>query len=193
MRKVKVVSVIILSVLLIVGLFAVSGDARPKSPLGQSKPEPIEVSITGAIIGVGEDNIIDGTGNPATMAIHFSGNFTGIDKDGNLYEEIGTRVQNPDRENPLRIGGTPKNKNFSYRYCDHSSHVGSTEKCNDTTHDPEYYKELDIYGGILDKKTGKIVWPAGSDWRISWKQVMGTIITGVLDEEVTYEVLQWSN
>ena len=194
MRKVKVVSAIVIPVLLVMGTLVVSVYAeKPPSPPGQSKPEPIEVSITGAIIGVGEDNIIDGTGNPATMAIDFSDNFTGTDKDGNQYDEIGTRVQNPDRENPLRIGGTPKNKNFSYRYCDHSSHVGSTEKCNDTTHDPEHYKELDIYGGILDKKTGKIVWPAGSDWRISWKKIMGTIITGVLDEEVIYEVLQWSN
>ena len=173
---------------------AISGHAaKPDSPPGHSKPVPIEVRIEGAIIGVGIDGNMDGTGNPATMAIHFSDDFTGIDKDGNLYDEFGTRVQNPDRENPLRIGGTPKNKNFSYRYCDHPSHVGSTKKCNDTTHDPKYYKELDIYGGILDKETGKIVWPVGSDWGISWKEIMGTIITGVLDEEVTYEVLQWSN
>ena len=198
--KVKVILSIILPVLLITGILAVSGHAKkPLSPPGQSKPEPVLVSITGSITGVGTDGDIDGTGNPATMAIHFSGNFTGFDKDGIPYEEIGTRVQNPDRENPLRIGGTPKNKNFSYRYCDHHSHVDSIDICNmdDETnpdsHSPYYYKELDIYGGILDKKTGKIFWPAGSDWRISWKEIMGTIITGTLDVGVTYEVLQWSN
>ena len=66
MKKAKAISAIVLPVLLVVAILAVSAYAKGKPP----KPEPIEVSITGDITGVGD---------PATMAIDFGeGDFTGL-------------------------------------------------------------------------------------------------------------------
>ena len=166
MKKVKVISAIILPVLLIVGILAVSGHAdKPDSPPGLSKT----VEVTGDIVG---------TGDPAGMRVTFSATFG---------DEAGNKVANPD--GPLSVSGPRKQKWLRYYYCD-GEHDPTDEICSNTVdHDPHNYKSLSIMGGRVEGKgrDTKIVFPAGSTWRIGWKEIMGTILKGTLAEEVTYE------
>ncbi len=189
MKKVKVILPIILPILLIMGILAVSVYADPpESPPGQSKPkpkqEPILISVTGDI---------EGTGNPANIAIKFSETFQGIDVYGNDRDESGSFIANPDNPPALKITGPGRHRRLKYYYCDADTHPSETDICGVTGHDPDNYKCLTIiYEGRVEKKTERVVFPAGSRWVISWKKIMGTILEGTLAEDVTYEVLQWS-
>lgn len=181
MKKVKVILPIILPILLIMGILAVSGHAeKPGSPPGQSKPkpkqEPILISVTGAIEGIGD---------PYEISVALV--------DTSFGDEAGSFIANPDYPPALKISGPGRHKRLSYYYCDHPDHVASDVICDDTDHDPENYKCLTIiYEGRVEKKTERVVFPAGSRWGISWKKIMGTILEGTLAEDVTYEVLEWS-
>ncbi|OHB65021.1 MAG: hypothetical protein A2Y76_09450 [Planctomycetes bacterium RBG_13_60_9] len=171
----------------IVGTVAVSGHAdKPVSPPGQSKPEPEPalVSVTGAIAG---------QGNPYEISITFV--------DESFGELAGSYVANPDYPPALRIGGPGRvNKRLIYYYCDHPDHDPPEGVCTnpDGDHDPEHYKCLAIYGGTEDRKTGQVIFPAGSSWRITQKIVSETgdvtgklVVAGELAAPVTYEVLEW--
>jgi len=99
-------------------------------------------------------------------------------------------VANPDRDLPLMVIGPPKNRTLHYRYCDHSSHAGSVAKCdNREYHDPDYYRELYIFNGILNKKTGDIEWPVGNSWKTTWKKTNDPIFTGELTVAVIYRAM----
>jgi hypothetical protein len=189
MKKVKVILPAILPVLLITGILAVSGHAdKPESPPGLSKPkpEPILISVTGAI---------DGEGAPENISVEFMG--------GSFGEYAGSYVANPDYPPALKISGPGRHRSLSYYYCDSADLDHSTTEdgiCNDDGHDPDNYKNLRISNGRLVKKTDKVIFPAGSRWRITQKivdpttgDVTGEIVAeGTLAEDVTYEVLEWS-
>lgn len=166
-KRGRVILTIILPVLLIMGTLAISGHAdKPPSPPGLSKT--VEVKVIGDIWG---------TGDPAGMRITFSGTFG---------DEAGEKVANPD--GPLSVSGPRKQKRLRYYYCD-GEHESTDKICSNEEHDPSNYKSLSIMGGTVVGKgrDQKIVFPAGSPWRIGWKEIMGTILEGVLTEEVTYQ------
>jgi hypothetical protein len=171
MKKVKVVSVIVLSILLIVGFLDVSGHAaKPPSPPGQSKL--VQISVSGAI---------EGTGDPAHMGIEFIDTFGG---------DVGTQVSNPD--GPLAVFGTRKGpRTLRYYYCDAVYHDDPDQCDNPREHDPSNYKALMIYGGALEgkKETERIVFPAGSEWEVRSKVFMGVESYGTLENEVIYREL----
>ncbi len=191
MKKVKVIVPIILPVLLIMGILVVSVYAdKPESPPGLSKPkpkqEPILISVTGAI---------DGTGAPANIAVTFDGE-SFVDK-----VQAGSYVANPDYPPALKVTGPGRHRSLSYYYCDStdSPHSIIDGICNNGEHDPDNYKSLRISNGRLVKKTDKVIFPAGSKWRITQKIILpsgdwvGEIVAeGTLAEDVTYEVLEWS-
>lgn len=181
--KVKVILPIILPVLLITGILAVSGHAdKPDSPPGLSKPEPVLISVTGAI---------QGGGNPYEISVAFV--------DGSFGNKAGLFVANPDYPPALKITGTGKHRSLKYYYCDNSDHDGSGDICDVRSHNPDNYKSLAIYDGRLEKKTDKVIFPAGSRWRITQKIILpsgdwdGEIVAeGTLETEAVYEVLAWS-
>ena len=189
MKKVKVILPIILPVLIIMGILAVSVYAdRPPSPPGQAKkepkPEPVKVSVTGAI---------EGTGAPANIAVTFDGE-SFVDK-----VQAGSYIANPDYPPALKISGPGRHRSLNYYYCYNPDHADSGGICDDDEHDPEYYRNLRISNGILEKKTDKVIFPIGSRWGIIQKiedqpgEVTGELVAeGTLEEEVIYEVKEWS-
>jgi hypothetical protein len=183
MKAARVVSAIVLPVLLVMAILAVSVYAgKPPSPPGRSKQKPVLVSVAGAIVGIGA---------PTSIAIELSDTFQGTDVYGEYRDESGSFISNPDYPPSLRVSGPRKNKRLSYYYCDSTTPEHTTTEdgiCNDESHDPENYKRLLILGGTVEKETGDIVFPAGSAWRIGWKDIMGTLIEGTIDEEVRYAV-----
>ena len=184
MKEVKVISAIILTVLVITGTLAVSGHAeKPPSPPGQSKPEPVLISVTGAI---------QGQGDPAEISVAFV--------DGSFGEYAGSYVANPDYPPALKVTGPGKHKRMRYYYCDHESHDSSAGVCSNSQHDPENYKCLTIQGGEPEKKTERVIFQAGSTWTIVQKIILPTgdwqgelVAEGTLGGEVVYEVLEWSS
>ncbi len=186
MRRIGMILSFVAAALAIIGAFAVSSHAdKPASPPGQSKPEhePVLVSVTGAI---------EGQGNPYEISISFA--------DPSFGELARSYVANPDYPPALKTGGPGRvNKRLMYYYCDHPDHDPPGGVCTDPgeSHDPEHYKCLAIYGGAEDKKTGQVVFPAGSSWRITQKVVTDGVVSGVLfaagtlAEQVTYKVLEW--
>ena len=158
MKKVKVILQITLPVILIVGVLAVSGHAKkPPSPPSQSKPEPVLLNVTAK-------GAIEGDGAPANIAITLSGIFQGTDANGEYRDESGSFIANPDYPPAFTVYGNNRHKRLSYYYCDsdESPHSNTDGICDDPDHDPLNYKNLRIYGGILDKNTGDIVFPKGS-------------------------------
>jgi len=182
MRAARVILPVVTAVFAIVGALAVSSQAdKPASPPGQSKPEPIEVRVAGAI---------EGRGDPYQISITFvDESFDGLAR---WY------VANPDYPPALKTGGPGKvNKRLRYYYCD-GPHDASETMCDDSSHDPDGYKCLTIYDGTEDKKTGQVIFAAGSSWRITQKIVSETgevtgklVAAGGLAAPVTYEVLEW--
>jgi hypothetical protein len=186
MRKAKVISPIILPILLIVGLLAIQGHAaKPGSPPGQSKPEPVPVNIS--VIGA-----IEGQGNPEEIGIEFV--------DASFGSLAFSYVANPDYPPALKVSGNNRHKRLSYYYCDNDSHSSTDGICGDKRHDPSNYKNLRISGGIYDKNTQQVAFAAGSSWRITQKvidpitkEVTGKLVAeGTLETKATYEVLEWS-
>ena len=165
--KVKVILSIILPVLLVVGTLAVSGHAKKPHP-----PHPEQVSVSGAIVG---------TGDPSLMGIVF------VDTFG---DDVGPQVSNPD--GPLAVYGTRKGpRTLRYYYCNAPSH-GNPDQCdNPDEHDPSNYKALFIYGGTLEGKAHdtQIVFPVGSIWEVRSKVLMGVEFSDILENEVTYRIL----
>lgn len=187
--KIKVILSIILPVLLITGMLAVSGHAeKPESPPGQSKkeppPEPIWISVCGAI---------EGEGVPYEISVAFW--------DSSFGYEVGSFVvANPDYPPALKVSGPGMHKRLSYYYCDHVIHTHSDGICTNPggSHDPEYYKSLTIWDGRKVKKTDQVLFPVGSRWRIMQKTVLpsGDIVgelvaEGYLADDITYEVIDW--
>lgn len=186
MKKARVVSAIVMSVLLL-GALVVSGEAKkPPSPPGL---EPTIVTLSGAI---------EGTGEFANIAITLSDEFQGYGYDiyhDEYFREGGSFIANTDYPPALSVSGTPNNKNLSYYYCDYKGkkHITNNGICADESHDPDNYKRLRLLGGAVDKQTRDIVWPAGSEWRIGWKLYQddgggGLFIVGTLSQEVRYTV-----
>ena len=169
MKIVKLGSAIIPLVLLITGILAVSGHAKkPPSPPGLLKT----VEVTGAIEGIGD---------PAHMCIEFLYTFG---------EDVGQQVSNPD--GPLSVFGTRKGpRTLKYYYCNAQSHENPDQCDNPEEHDPINYKALIIYGGSLEgrKETERIVFPAGSEWEVRSKVLMGVEFSGTLPEAVVYKEL----
>ncbi len=189
MKKVKVILSIILPILLIMGILAVSVYAdKPPSQPGPSKkepkPEPILISVTGAI---------EGEGAPENISVKFMRDSFG--------EYAGSYVANPDILLALKISGPGRLRSLNYFYCDFtdSPHSITDGICNDKDHDPDNYKNLRISNGRLVKKTEQVIFPAGSRWRITQKIILpsgdwdGEIVAeGELELDVTYKVLEWS-
>lgn len=171
MKKVKVVSAIVLPVLLIMGAFVVSVYAdKPPSPPGLSKP--VQISVSGAIEGIGD---------PAHMGIEF------IDTFG---DDTGPQVSNTD--GPLAVYGTRKGpRTLRYYYCNAADHDDPDQCDNPGDHDPSNYKALVIYGGALEgrKETERIVFPVGSEWEVRSKVLMGVEFSGTLENEIIYREL----
>ena len=176
MKKAKVVSAIALSAILILGVLAASVYAKGKPP----KPEPILdfVDITGGIEGRCD--------NSAEISIEFL--------DDSFGEQAGSFVANPDYPPALEVGGPGKNRRLTYYYCDHPDHQadGLEENtiCAVGNHSPYYYKELMISRGKVTSKRGEdftVVFPAGSTWRIGWKETMQWEYMGTLAMPVTYK------
>jgi hypothetical protein len=146
-----------------------------KGKPGLSKP----VSVEGAISGVGD---------PAHIGIRLTQETFGdeagsyvANMDGGLY------VAKP--RGGLEVSGTGKGPwILRYRYCCTSSHEQS-DYCDDSEHDPLYYKALRINGGILESKGGKtkVVWPTGSTWHIGSKDTLDTVDSGELAAAVIYK------
>jgi hypothetical protein len=194
MKKTKLVSVIVLSVLLVTAILAVSVySAKPSSPPGKS--EPVTVQLEGAIYGMGAFTNIQ-----ITLTEEFQGNGWGPYSGTYYYEYGGPFVANPDYPPALTVRGTPNSKELSYYYCDSENvpHlVNEDGTCADSSHNPYNYKRLRIFGGYVDKKTGDIVWPAGSEWSIGWKEYIndgngGRLIMGTLAFPVRYTVLEYN-
>ena len=182
MKRAKLVSAIILPVFLVVGILAVSAYAKGKPP----KPEPVldYVDIIGGIEGH--------YNNSAEISIKFL--------DSSFDTHAGSFIANPDNPPALEVGGPGKNRRLTYYYCDHPDHDADVSEenkiCAEGTHSPYYYKALMISGGKVTSKRGEdltIVFPAGSTWRIGWKQTMswdyaeGTLVTPVTYKEVYKE------
>ncbi|MFH1717328.1 MAG: hypothetical protein ABIF19_08265, partial [Planctomycetota bacterium] len=157
MKKAKVVSAIVLSVVLVAAILAVSAHAgKPPSPPGLSKT--VVISVSGAIEGSGTD--------AANMAISFDGQ--------SFVDEgvAGSYVANPDGR--LRVSGVRRgSQTLRYYYCDHESHEPGDDTCAETSdydHDPYSYKCLIIKNGALEgkKETEQIVFQDGSPWEI-WR------------------------
>ncbi len=187
MRKPRMILPLVAAVGAMIGSLAVSGHAdKPASPPGLSKPEPkaVHVSVTGAIAG---------QGNPYEISITFV--------DASFGDLARSYLANPDYPPALKVGGPGRvNKRLMYYYCDHPDHDPAEGICTDPdgNHDPEQYKCLAIYGGTEDKKTGQVIFPVGSSWRITQKIVSETgdvsgelFAAGQLASPLTYEVLEW--
>lgn len=190
MKAARVVSMVCVPVLLVVAILAVSAYAdKPPSPPGLSKPEPVIVQIAGAI---------EGTGAFTNIAIEFK-SIIGTDLAGEEYNANGSFIANPDFPPALRMSGTPKNKHLSYLYCDYVPGPGEEHTvdedgiCADPTHSSDHYRQLHIRGGVLDKNTGDVVFPVGSEWTIGFKETGVTGAQGTLTEQVTYTVVEWSS
>jgi hypothetical protein len=142
---------------------------------GLSKP----VSVEGAISGIG---------NPAHIGIRLTQETFG--------DEAGWCVADPDggglevvKPRGLEVFGTGKGpRTLRYRHCYASSH-GQSDYCDDSEHDPSYYRQLQIYGGALEGKGGKtqIVWPTGSTWEIHSKDAYDLVDSGELAAAVIYK------
>jgi hypothetical protein len=137
------------------------------------------VSVEGAISGIGD---------PTRIRIRFTqetfddeaGSFV-ADMDGGLY------VGKPGPG--LESFGTGKGpRTLIYLYCCASSH-GQSDYCDNSEHDPLYYKFLRIYGGTLESKGGEtqVVWPTGSPCSILSKDKLATVARGELAAAVLYK------
>ncbi len=193
MRETRVVSAIVLSVLLVGGILAVSVPAKPPAPPGPS--EPAIVSLTGPVAGTGAFANIELVLSPD----EFQGDGMGSLSGSHLVEG-GSFIANPDYPPALTVPGPRTGKELSYYYCGYPAPHDTTQTidgiCADTSH-TDYYKRLRILGGYVEKKTGDIVWPIGSEWRISYKQYStdengGRVLMGYLKNEVRYKVVEWS-
>jgi len=193
MRKARAVSAIVLSVLLVGGILAVSVPAKSPSPPGQL--EPAIVSLTGPVVGTGAFANIGISLSPD----EFQGQGYDIHKD-TYYYEGGSFIANPDYPPALTVPGPRTSKELSYYYCAslESPHKTTIDGiCADQDHDPADYKRLRILGGYVERQTGDIVWPTGSEWRISYKEYKddangGRVLMGYLTEPVRYKVVGWS-
>jgi hypothetical protein len=182
MRKLRMMLPLVIVAGAIVGVVTIAARAdKPTSPPGQSKPEPepVLVSVAGAM---------EGQGDPYEISITFL--------DDSFGELAGSYVANPDYPPALKVGGPGRvNKRLMYYYCD-GSHESSA-LCDVESHDPANYKCLMIYDGVEDKKTGQIIFPAGSPWRVTQKVITGGVVSGevvavdTLAEQVTYEVQKY--
>ncbi|MHC4557019.1 MAG: outer membrane protein assembly factor BamB family protein [Planctomycetota bacterium] len=142
---------------------------------GLSKP----VSIEGAIRGVGDTAHIGIRLMQETFG-NEAGSFVADLDGGGLY------VAKPFG---LEVFGTGKGpRTLRYRYCYASSH-GQSDYCDDSEHDPSYYKQLQIHGGILEGRGGRtrVVWPTGSTWEIHSKGPYGLVDSGELAAAVIYK------
>ncbi|MFH1716951.1 MAG: hypothetical protein ABIF19_06340 [Planctomycetota bacterium] len=175
MKKAKVVSAIVLPVLLIVGTLVVSGHAGKPQP--EPEPQPAQISVSGAI---------QGEGNPCAIKVTLV--------DPSFGDEGGTFISNPDDPPSFRVEGSPGNIKLIYYYCI-AEHEGNPLICNNVAEHDETtnYRCVAIYNGRLDKKTGQILFRAGSRWRLSQNAVPTTVSVGTLDMEVRYTVLEWSS
>jgi hypothetical protein len=194
MRKARAVPAIVLSVLLVGGILVVSVLAKPpSSPPGQR--EPAIVSLTGPVTGIGafaniELELWDG---------EFQGEGMGS-LIGSYLHEGGSFIANPDYPPALTVPGSRTSKELSYYYCaypfGHTPEQTTDGICNAEDH-TDYYKRLRILGGYVDKNTGYIIWPQGSEWRISYRKYSdddnrGRVLTGYLKARVTYTVVEWT-
>lgn len=174
MRKARNTLRSVVTALVIVGIIAVVGYGQKVVPLA-SKLVPT-ASVTGGIVGQGD---------PRAIRITF------VDK--SFGNERGTFISNPDYPPSLNVypnitvPGT-KTQILRYYYCDSPDHASGVLICNVPAHDPYNYKSLDIYGGMAQKWTNQVIFPAGSHWKIGWKHTMSTIVEGDLKLAVTYDL-----
>ncbi|MFC1766490.1 hypothetical protein ACFL6U_30970 [Planctomycetota bacterium] len=118
MKKAKLSSAVVLSIILVVGVLAMSAYAAKGGAKGP-KEEPVlaYVTVSGDIQGGGDA----ATGDPKSIAITFGsifdGSFEADDGSTVTFNEAGPHVANPDNPPALEIVGPGKNKRLEYFYC----------------------------------------------------------------------------
>jgi hypothetical protein len=153
-------------------MLAVAGHAQNVVPQGAQK-QGATVSVTGGI---------EGFGDPSGISIAFV--------DRSFRSSAGTFISNPDYSPSLRVYADfsvhPTGQVLSYYYCDSPEHVCGELLCDVPEHSPEHYKRLRIFGGIKQKGSNQVVFPAGSIWKIGFKTTGVVEREGILKSEVIY-------
>jgi len=83
-----------------------------------------------------------------------------------------------------------KTQMLSYYYCD-GPHNISDLICNVPEHSPDYYKRLRILGGIVEKRSNRVIFLEGSQWTIGCKKDLPSTdpcYSGVLTQDVIFDV-----
>jgi len=179
MRKARNTLRSVVTALVVLGTIAVVGHAQKVVPLA-SKPVPT-ASVTGGI---------QGQGDPKEIRIEF------MDESfGPIGYPPGTVViSNPDYPPSLNIytawtgPGNTKTLMLSYYYCDSPEHVEGDLICTVAEHSLLNYRRLRILGGTAQKRSNKVVFPAGSAWEIGCKETNGICESGQLTQGVIYDV-----
>ncbi len=137
------------------------------------------------------EGAISGVGDPAHMRIRLTQETFGgeagvyVARSGDLGRGLGLEKS----RRPLEVFGTGKGpRTLTYVYCDAPSH-DEPDYCDDSEHDPYYYKVLLIRSGRLEDKGGKtqIIWPPGSPWRIFSREEVAIVARGELAAAVIYK------
>ena len=159
-----------LSALAFLGIFQLSSRAG-KPPLPPGAPT---IVLSGAIGGIGRATAI---------RVAFDDSFLGSPV---------SVIANPEFSAAVYISGVNKEpRTLRFFYCDSPEHDGTPDLvCNNPSHSPEYYKCLRIQGGIPQPKSNQIIFPVGSPWDISWKEIMSGIAEGTLKTYVTYDIMK---
>jgi hypothetical protein len=198
MRKVRRTLPIVLTALAMLGLLAVSSQAKKPVP----PPLPTLVKLTGGI----EIQSADNTGDPTRVRVKFIDSSLRIPypiTDPETYTQGQEFISNPDYsysppmppDTPsLSVTGTSANKTLAYFYCANILHQGKGTadlRCDLSAEHADYYYCLVISGGKV-QKTGAVVFPTGSNWMVNKKTPSpgSTVAQGTLAAPVTYKVIQ---
>ncbi len=189
MRNVSRTRSIVLPVLAILGALAVAGHA------GKPVPLPTLVKLTGGIQIQSADN----TGDPTRVHIKFNDSSLHISYPDATYTQFQEFVSNPDyspwlpSDTPsLWVTGSGANRTLQYFYCAHILHEHTGDlRCELSELHADHYYCLVISGGKT-QKTGAVVFPTGSNWKINKKTPSPgyTVAEGTLGAPVTYKATQ---
>jgi len=174
MRNARSTLVAACAALAIVGMLAVAGHAQNVVPQEAQKQGAV-VSFSGGI---------EGFGDPTGITIAFV--------DRSFRSNAGTFISNPDYSPSLAVYADfsvhPTGQVLSYFYCDSPEHDPGDLLCDDPEHSPEHYKRLRIFGGIKQKRSNQVIFPAGSIWQIGFKTTGVVEREGTLASEVVYSI-----
>lgn len=194
MRKARRTLPVVLPALAVLGMLAAAGHAgKPLPPAF-----PTLVKLTGGI----EIQATENTADPTHAGVEFIDNSLRIAYRDATYTTGQEFISNPDYtpgtspDTPsLWVTGAGANMTLQYFYCAHVTHaeMGSADtRCQYPETYADHYYCLVISGGKTQKKTGAVVFPAGSAWRINKKTPLPgvNVALGTLTMPVTYQVLR---